>query len=130
MTFADRLKYARARAKISQESLAHKCGITKASVSKFELGLTQSPAMETLFALADILQVDPRWLATGKNHNPSTDSPVLRIDANKALSQLPAELREPIINMIESAAHAAEQRYWAWVKEREDTKGDSSVGNS
>jgi transcriptional regulator with XRE-family HTH domain len=117
---AERLKFARARAKISQESLAHRVGITKANISKLELGLTENCALTTLFGMADILAVDARWLATGKSElAPSGDSPPLRFDANKALAGLPGELREPILNLIESSAKAGEQRYWAWVKERE-----------
>ena len=115
----DRLKWARHRADISQESLANKCGVTKANISKLEAGLTANCALDTLFHMADILQVDPRWLATGKSQSPPEDGPSLRIDANKALLTLPAELREPILTMIESSAKAAEQRYWQWVKERE-----------
>lgn len=115
----DRLKWARHRAQLSQESLGHRAGVTKANVSKLEAGLTTNCALDTLFAMADILQVDPRWLATGKSQSPPTEGPALRIDANKALLTLPAELREPILTMIESSAKAAEQRYWMWVKEKE-----------
>jgi transcriptional regulator with XRE-family HTH domain len=119
MTFAERMKKARGRAQISQESLANRCGITKASISKIELGLVQNVAMETLFKLADMLQVDPRWLATGKNNAPEGEAPVLRFDANKLLASLPHDLREPMLDMIEKTSKAAEQRYWEWVKERE-----------
>jgi transcriptional regulator with XRE-family HTH domain len=119
MNFAERMKKARARSQISQESLAHRCGITKASISKIELGLVQNVAMETLFKLADMLQVDPRWLATGKNQAPEGDAPVLRFDANKLLASLPGDLRDPLLDMIEKSSKAAEQRYWEWVKERE-----------
>lgn len=115
----DRLKWARRRAEISQESLASRAGVTKANISKLEAGLTVNCALDTLFLMADVLQVDPRWLATGKSQSPPEDGPSLRIDANKALLSLPAELRDPILTMIESSARAAEQRYWQWVKEKE-----------
>lgn len=117
-SFAERMKEARARAQISQESLAHKVGLTKASISKAELGLVHGVGMEYLFAIADVLQVSPRWLATGKDEAPSK-TPVLRFDANKALAECPDEIREPLLDIIESTATAAKTRYWEWVKERE-----------
>jgi transcriptional regulator with XRE-family HTH domain len=117
---AERLKFARARAKISQESLSHRVGITKANISKIELGLTENCALATLFGMADILGVDARWLATGKQElAPSGDGPTLRFDANKALAELPHDLKDPLLTLIENAAKASEQRYWTWVKERE-----------
>lgn len=116
--FSERMKEARARAQISQESLANKVGMTKASISKAELGLVQGINMEALFAVADVLQVSPRWLATGKDEGPSKEM-TLRFDANKALAELPEELRDPLLDIIEAAANAAKTRYWKWVQERE-----------
>jgi len=117
MTFAERMLKARGRAGISQEALAKRAGTTKANISKIELGLVKRIAHDTLFKIADVLQVSPRWLATGKEEaSPDFD---LRLDANKLLLSLPEELREPILTMIENAARAADTRYWEWVKEKE-----------
>lgn len=116
--FSDRLKMARARAKISQESLAQRVELTKASISKAELGLVQSVNPTALFAIADVLQVSPRWLATGKDDPPETEN-TLRFDVNRALLACPDEIREPLLDLIEATAEAAKTRYWKWVKERE-----------
>lgn len=118
-TLAERLSWARERAKISQESLGHRAGVTKANISNLENGLTVNCALDTLFLMADVLQVDPRWLATGKSDKPPENGPALRFDANKALLLLPTDLRDPILDMIEKSAKAAEQRYWQWVREKE-----------
>lgn len=118
-TLGERLKYARSRADISQESLANKVGVTKANISKLEADLTENCAISTLFGMADVLMVDPRWLGTGKQDLAPSDGPALRLDANKALLSIPADLREPLLDMIENAEKAASQRYWMWVQERE-----------
>ncbi len=117
-TFAERLKYARQRAKMSQEELARRVNVSKATISKAEMGLTQDMMMNTLFAMADAMMIDPRWLATGKS--PITDSAVGlpgSVGLNEAFGKLPSDLREPLMQLIDAAATAAEQRYWKWIAE-------------
>jgi transcriptional regulator with XRE-family HTH domain len=114
-TLAERVQFARSRAKISQEALAHRVGTTKANVSKIELELNKSPAADVLFRIADICQVDPRWLILGTEEAPPPN--VIRVDANKLLAQLPDEMREILIQLLERFAEAASQRYWQWAKE-------------
>ena len=120
-TFAARLKYARQRAKLSQEELARKLDISKASISKIEMGLTKEVMMTTLFRIADALMIDPRWLATGSS--PIAESSV-GLPGDSALidayGQLPKELKEPIKDLIEKAATASRQRYWQWIEERDN----------
>ncbi len=120
-TFAQRLKYARQRASMSQDELAHKVGISKASVSKIEMGLTNDVLMGTLFKMADIMQIDPRWLATGKS--PMGES-MIGLPGEKAVvdawSQLPQDLRDPLRELMERAAVASKQRYWQWIEERDN----------
>lgn len=120
-TFAERLKYARQRAKMSQEELARRVGISKASVSKCEMGLTSDVYMSTLFKMADAVQIDPRWLATGKAQ--IVDSAVGLPGATgllEAFSQLPSEIASPLRSLVEATATAAEQRYWKWIAERDN----------
>jgi transcriptional regulator with XRE-family HTH domain len=120
-TFAQRLKYARQRASMSQDELAHKVGISKASVSKIEMGLTNDVLMGTLFKMADIMQIDPRWLATGKS--PMGES-MIGLPGEKAVvdawAQLPQDLRDPLRELMERAAVASKQRYWQWIEERDN----------
>ena len=65
VTFAKRLREARLAAGLTQEQLAHACGVTNRAVSAWEKGRASDILAENLFAAADKLGVDPRWLATG-----------------------------------------------------------------
>ena len=117
-TFAERLRYARHRAKLSQDELARKVDCTKSTLSKAEAGLTQEVLMTTLFRIADSLMIDPRWLATGKHSVAESGVGIPgAVGLNEAFAKLPEDLREPIKTMIEAAAKAAEQRYWKWIAE-------------
>ncbi len=119
-TFSERLRYARLRAKMSQEDLARKVDISKASVSKAESGVSHEFLMVTLFKVADALMIDPRWLATGKNPVPDSAIGIPgEIGLNEAFVKLPQELREPLQKIIDATARAGEQRYWRWVQELE-----------
>lgn len=66
MITGERIKWARKRAKLTQDQLAAKVGITKSSISGLELGTSKKPSSENLLPLADALGVDPNWLITGK----------------------------------------------------------------
>jgi DNA-binding XRE family transcriptional regulator len=67
MTFGERLKKARLAAGLTQQQLADACGLTNAMVSKCEAGLTDAVLAPNLFAMADVLKVDARWLMTGED---------------------------------------------------------------
>jgi transcriptional regulator with XRE-family HTH domain len=67
MTFGDRLKRARLAAGMTQQELADACGLTNAMISKCESGLTDAVLAPNLFAMADVLRVDARWLMTGQD---------------------------------------------------------------
>jgi transcriptional regulator with XRE-family HTH domain len=119
-TFAERLRFARLRAKMSQEELARRADVSKASISKAESSVSQEFLMTTLFRVADALMIDPRWLATGQS--PVPDSAVGlpgEIGLNEAFSKLPQDIREPLQQIIDATARAGEQRYWRWVQELE-----------
>lgn len=60
----DRLKYARKNANITQVEIAKNIGITQASYSEIERGLVKSSGK--IVELAQILKVNPHWLATGQ----------------------------------------------------------------
>lgn len=65
-TVAERIKYARKQAKLTQQALAEACGIKRASVTQWESGSTKSLKPENLFAVAKATNIDAKWLATGK----------------------------------------------------------------
>lgn len=109
---------------MSQEELARRLDISKASISKVEMGLTKAVMMDTLFNMADAMSIDPRWLATGKSpHGESSIGLPGEAALLEAYSELPADLREPIRALIEKAATSARQRYWQWIEERDQDKG-------
>jgi transcriptional regulator with XRE-family HTH domain len=67
MSFAKRLKESRLKAGLTQEELAQAIGVTNRTVSAWETGRAADVLAENLFAAADKMKVDPRWLATGVN---------------------------------------------------------------
>ena len=116
-TFAERLKYARNRAQLSQESLANKAGVTKGAISQWENSTSSGCKIETLFALADALMVDARWLATGHGAPETTTELPHHLQAGKALDKLPADAKEPLVKLIKAFAEASDERFWRWAKE-------------
>lgn len=67
-TFSDRLKASRKALGLSQDEVAKRAGIKQGSYSELERG--KSKSSRHLIELAQALQVDPHWLATGV---PSSD---------------------------------------------------------
>jgi len=66
MAFAERLKVARKASGMTQEQLARAVGITASAVSHLESGSSKSLSMDHIFACADALGVNAKWLSTGK----------------------------------------------------------------
>ncbi|KNC88993.1 S24 family peptidase [Trabulsiella odontotermitis] len=60
-----RIREARLNAKFTQDALAKRIGLTKATVSQWESGTTE-PRGKNLINLAETLNVSPEWLLTGK----------------------------------------------------------------
>lgn len=78
----DRLKYARKNANMTQVEIAKNIGITQASYSDMERGLVKSSGK--IVELAQILKVNPHWLATGQGeivdiqfHNAQIDTSLI-----------------------------------------------------
>jgi len=64
MSIANRIKNARTRADMSQRALAKRSGLSQQLISKLENGLVESTT--EVFKLAEALNVNAIWLATGK----------------------------------------------------------------
>jgi transcriptional regulator with XRE-family HTH domain len=75
-TFGDRLQKAldqinrerldAGRDQVKKAHLAKACGVAPASVTQWISGQTKGMKPENLFATADFLGIEPRWLATGE----------------------------------------------------------------
>lgn len=61
-----RLKYARKLRGMNQDALAKKAKISQSAISELETGLSKSPWGTNLVALAQSLDVNTEWLASGK----------------------------------------------------------------
>lgn len=66
MAFKDNLYYFRAKAGLTQQELADKCGVARSYVSAFELG-TRTPTLDTLKTLANSLDCSVTDLVYGVN---------------------------------------------------------------
>lgn len=94
VTFAKRLREARQRADLTQQQVADACGLTKGAVSAWEQGVTDGILAENLFCVADILRVDPRWLATGQEPTAA--------DVAREIAGIPIEQQEAVRALIRS----------------------------
>ncbi|HGK4055344.1 TPA: helix-turn-helix transcriptional regulator [Klebsiella pneumoniae] len=61
----ERIRKARREIKMTQEALAKRLGLTKATISMWESGNT-APNGKNMINLAEVLKVTPEWLLTGK----------------------------------------------------------------
>lgn len=65
-TLAGRIVERRQELGLTPAHLAHAVGVSISAVLQWENGKTKNLKNEYLFALADALNVSPRWLATGR----------------------------------------------------------------
>lgn len=63
MNLAERLKFARREAGLSQKKLGESVGISQAAIQKIETGLAQNSTK--LIDIAGVLKVRPEWLSSG-----------------------------------------------------------------
>jgi transcriptional regulator with XRE-family HTH domain len=97
VTFSKRLRESRLAADLTQLQVAEACGLTKGAVSAWEKGVTDGILAENLFCVADVLGVDPRWLATGQ-----ASTAAVGADLAKGLADLPADQQEAVRALIRS----------------------------
>ncbi|MEO5350207.1 MAG: helix-turn-helix transcriptional regulator [Magnetococcus sp. YQC-3] len=84
-TLADRIKTERKRLGLTMEALGKRINVGKSAISQYESGLIKTMSSETLLALAKVFDVDPTWLATGKQ--PQNKH---RIESTNNIYQLPS----------------------------------------
>jgi len=66
MELQTRIRVARQRARMSQETLAHCLGVTRGAVANWECSVGAMPATSRLERLAKVTRVRYEWLATGR----------------------------------------------------------------
>lgn len=113
-TMASRIRKRRKELKLTQDKVAHYCGINRVSVSNWEtIGKNgTSPKGANLLALAELLRVTPEWILTGEkspeNHGVSDNAAIYNIgsfdvwDSKTPLSHDEVEL--PFYKEVELSA--------------------------
>ena len=109
-TLAERIRTARKQVGLSQADVAKALRISASAVNQWEHGLTKNMRLPHFFALASLVEKDPRWLATGKAQprarttTPSTnDHPVLTSEERALLHhvrQMPDTLRKQLLRFL------------------------------
>jgi len=92
---ADRIKRARAEAKLTQEQVAAAVGVTAAAVAQWETGNSKSLRPANLFKLARIVKKSPEWIATGEGPEE------LMEDLDNVVAELPIDDRQQSLDFIE-----------------------------
>jgi transcriptional regulator with XRE-family HTH domain len=109
-TLPARLEAALKHAKKDRQALVEATGASRQAVNKWFEGTSSNLKMAHLFAVADTLTVEPRWLATGEGEmklGKSTgcshlDIPPHRIALIRPYSTLPEEERRVARTLIET----------------------------
>jgi transcriptional regulator with XRE-family HTH domain len=97
-----RLRYARKLRGLTQEELEAKTGVSQSAISDLEKGESKSPSGTNLVTLAQKLEVNPDWLATGKGDMEQIDVPLSprAIQVAKDWLRLAPEIQDSIEDMI------------------------------
>jgi transcriptional regulator with XRE-family HTH domain len=74
---AQRIRDARAQARLTQQALADKTGASKAMVAQWETGIRR-PGVDSLWSLSRTLGVSFSWLAIGESQSESLDPDIIR----------------------------------------------------
>ncbi|WP_423908388.1 helix-turn-helix domain-containing protein [Candidatus Spongiihabitans sp.] len=111
---AERIRASREKAGLSQADVAKSLRVSASAVNQWESGFSKNIKLEYFFALTNLLQQDPQWLATGtvfpQLHRmqaqmpPSDQAAVSLVGAEKALLHhfrlLPAKLRKRLLRFV------------------------------
>lgn len=72
----ERITYARTKAGFSKAYIARSVGVSSPTVTDWESGKIKTIEAGNLLKLAQVLNVDPEWLQTGKESRNRVDAPV------------------------------------------------------
>jgi transcriptional regulator with XRE-family HTH domain len=103
---AVRIKRLRKRAGLTQEELAKACNVSRSAVALWETEQVKTLRPEHLFAAADALGVDAKYLATGVTPLGASFSELPAPTRNMldAYMRLPVHLQEHIGQLVKSMA--------------------------
>jgi len=119
MKLSERIRAARRKAGLSQQTLARHCGVSRSAVGNWESAAHANPALVRLSAIAKATHVSFEWLATGRGsmaleHDPLLDTPaakaILIHDPHEqrliaAWRELPARMQAPMLEMAEELSY-------------------------
>lgn len=74
-TLADRIRASRKTAGLTQRELGRRAGVTSQAVGHWERGKTANLRLDHLFAIANALGVDAKWLALGAGSREWSEPP-------------------------------------------------------
>ncbi len=94
ITFSDRFKRARERSGLSQVKLAEQIGVSTQAVWNYENRPDGGVAVDLLFPIADLLNVEARWLATGDGVMYDGETPLLHTQRVQKVAQSIAVLTD------------------------------------
>lgn len=101
-TLQERIRQAAADARISQSELARRLKLTRGAVSFWFNGVTKELAGENLIAAAQVLDVNPIWLSSGKGPKLPDSQPLSpTFDKNVAPAAVGSR-RVPLINYVQA----------------------------
>lgn len=86
-----RLRQLRERAGLSARELGPLAGLSSALVAHIENGITATPLMKSIRALADVLGADLEWLVNGRREAPTDDQIHEAVERARANTRAEAE---------------------------------------
>jgi transcriptional regulator with XRE-family HTH domain len=104
-----RLRHARKLRGLTQQALAKLSGVKQTTISDLETGESKSPVGTNLVSLAQSLQVNPDWLATGKGDMQPLDVPLpaKAVLLARDWLKLAPEVQESVHDMIRKMVRAS-----------------------
>lgn len=92
-TMGERVKIRRLELGLTQGDVAKVAGVSEAAVSQWESGNTKNLKNDHLFSVADLLNLAPRYLATGKGPREAANGRVAYKEALTRRDEEKSELR-------------------------------------
>jgi len=104
--FAKRLEELRKDRQLTQEELADKIGLSRASIAYYE-AQSKNPRMETIYKISEFFGVPPEELITEKSKANGKPGPASRLEQQvERIKILPVAKQRMIVNMIEAALNS------------------------